>query len=130
MYIKDIFGWSKLKSEINEEESRPNVKIREVRWCALGHNIGSEIDGKGDLYARPVLILKIISSHTAFVIPLTHSIKTGKHIYEFNFKKENIKLRLDQVRVIDIKRLKSKVGEVPQKRFQEIKEKLKEFIFE
>lgn len=46
MHKKDILKWSKLKLEIDGEIARPNVKKAEVRWCALGHNVGSEIDGR------------------------------------------------------------------------------------
>lgn len=86
MHKKDILKWSKLKLEIDGEIARPNVKKAEVRWCALGHNVGSEIDGKGDLFARPILILKIVSNHTCLCLPLTHSEKMGKHIFELEFK--------------------------------------------
>ncbi len=72
----------------------------------MGHNIGSEIDGKGIAFARPVLILKFVSTNTCLAIPLTHSQKTGKYMFPFEFKGEQINARLDQVRIIDVKRLK------------------------
>ena len=129
MHKKDFSTWVKLKEKLDLEIKRPNIKIREVRWCAIGHNIGSEIDGKGELFARPVIILKIISSNTCLVLPLTHSEKTGKYMLEFHFKNENIRARLDQVRIVDTKRIKSKIGELPSIKFELIKEKTKEFLF-
>lgn len=129
MHKKEFSSWINLKQKIDEEVRRPNIKIREVRWCSIGHNIGSEIDGKGDLFARPVLILKIVSSNTCFVLPLTHSDKEGKYMLEFSFKNENIKARLDQVRIVDTKRIKSKIGEMPLQKFIFIKDKTKEFLF-
>jgi hypothetical protein len=63
------------------------------------------------------------------VLPLTHTNKTGKHIFEFSFKGESTKARLDQVRIIDIKRIKGKIGRVSDFSFQIIKNKTKEFLF-
>jgi mRNA interferase MazF len=129
MHKKDILNWSTLKIELDTEVHRPNVKTAQVRWCALGHNVGSEIDGKGTLYARPVVIIKIVSNHTCLVLPLTHSEKTGKHIHEFEFKGEHVKARLDQARIVDLKRIKDKVGEISEVKFLEIKLRSKEFLF-
>lgn len=129
MHKKDFQGWCDLKVEINNEPKRPNVLVREIRWCSVGHNIGSEIDGKGDLFARPVLILKIISSHTCLVLPMTHSKKEGKHVVEIDFQDEKVKIRLDQIRVIDLKRLKSKIGRLSEGKFEAINKLAKEFLF-
>ena len=128
-HIKEFLTWIKLKEEIDKESNRPSVRAREIRWCAIGHNIGSEIDGKGDLFARPVIILKMISTNTCLILPLTHSSKEGKYMLEFEFKKELIKARLDQVRIVDIKRLRSKLGELPSEKFEMIRNKTKDFLF-
>lgn len=129
MHKKDFSNWIKLKESIDKEIKRPNVLTREIRWCSLGHNVGSEIDGKGDLFARPAVILKIISNHTCLVLPLTHSEKIGRHILEFEFMGEKNKARLDQVRIIDLKRLKGKIGRISENKFKDIKNSAQDFLF-
>ncbi len=129
MRSKDILGWSKVKVDIDKEEVRPDVKIGEVRWCAIGHNVGSEMDGKGELFSRPVLILKFISTNTRLVIPLTHSEKLGRHLLEVDFNGEKIKARLDQIRIVDVKRIKGRLGEISENKFKNIFSACKEFLF-
>ena len=128
MHEKDFEGWSKVKEAINETH-RPNVNVRDVRWCAIGHNIGSEIDGKGEAYARPVLVLKFISNNTCLVLPLTHSNKTGAHMLPLSFKDEDINARLDQIKIVDTKRLKTKIGRLSEDKVEAALDAVKSFIF-
>jgi hypothetical protein len=58
MYIKDFDGWNNEKQRINKTDKKRFFKEREIWWCALGINIGVEIDGKNGAYERPVLIFK------------------------------------------------------------------------
>ena len=106
MHKKDFSSWIILKEKLDNEMGRPNIKVKEVRWCAIGHNVGSEIDGKGELFARPVIILKIVSTNTCLILPLTNSSKAGAFTFDFNFKGKDIKARLDQVRIVDLKRIR------------------------
>lgn len=129
MYNKDILGWSKVKIDIDKEEARPDVKVGEVRWCAVGHNVGSEMDGKGELFSRPVLIIKFISTNTRLVIPLTHSEKVGKHLLEIDFNGEKVKARLDQIRIVDVKRIKGRLGEISENKLKDISSLCKDFLF-
>lgn len=127
MHIKDFDNWNNIKKSINDID-RPLCSIREVRWCAIGHNIGSEIDGKGESFARPVVILKFLSPNTCLTVPLTHSQKTGEYILEFEFQGEKIKARLDQVKIVDVKRMKKRIGKLSQSDFISLKTKVLNFI--
>jgi hypothetical protein len=57
MYIKDFSNWSKNKIDINNSESNNLARAGEVRWAAIGVNIGSGIDGKNNNFTRPVYIV-------------------------------------------------------------------------
>lgn len=129
MHKKDFRSWIALKEAIDRETERPGVRKGEIRWCAIGHNVGSEIDGKGTLFGRPVIVLQQLSPNTAFVLPLTHSAKAGAFVYEFEFQGEQIKARLDQARVVDLKRLKAKVGELSTPKLEELKRRAIAFLF-
>ena len=47
-YIKDFDKWNNSKKLINENNRQVFGYPREVWWCSLGVNVGSEIDGKNE----------------------------------------------------------------------------------
>lgn len=56
---KDFDSWNKLKKRVNYAfRERDRAKEREIWWCLIGHNIGSEQDGSYERFERPVIILK------------------------------------------------------------------------
>lgn len=60
---KDFGPWMSVKSfEHNRENKQTYYKEGEVYWMSIGVNVGSEQDGKGRKFARPVLIVKGFSS--------------------------------------------------------------------
>lgn len=40
-------------------------------WCAVGENVGVEIDGKSEKYSRPVIVLKKHTNRCFTGVPLT-----------------------------------------------------------
>lgn len=77
-HTKNHRTWSDQKTYLDKQDVRaPYFHEREVWFCAIGHNIGTEIDGKGAQYSRPVLILKRAHRHLLIGIPLTTKQKPG-----------------------------------------------------
>ena len=75
--------WTKKKiRHHNEVEKKIYFREREIWWAALGKNIGCEVDGKNDLFERPVLILKKYSKEMCFILPLTTQVKDEKTWYQ------------------------------------------------
>jgi hypothetical protein len=75
MYKRYSF-WHKIKSWINNlDSSNIYFKERDIWWCYFGSNIGSEQDGKGDRFLRPVLIFRKFTRNTCWVIPLSTQMK-------------------------------------------------------
>lgn len=112
--------WNKVKKETSVLKT--NIKIREgeIRWCRLGINIGSETQGKGLYFERPVLILKKFSQDVFLGIPITSKIKSGSWFY--HLKIHNRTLILNQARILDRKRLRDKIYELSENQIREIKE--------
>ena len=54
---KDFDKWNERKKALNDRE-RILFNPREIWWCSFGVNIGSEQDGSGDNFERPVIIIK------------------------------------------------------------------------
>jgi mRNA interferase MazF len=117
MYQKDFDSWNSLKKDI-DTKPRTNAHERDIWWVSLGLNVGSEQDGKGENYERPVVVIKKLSSNVYYVLPLSTKCKNiTMHIKFFHEKVEGYIL-LDQA--VDVKRFIRKVGYVKQEKFSEI----------
>jgi mRNA interferase MazF len=55
---KDFDSWSSLKKRLDSLDNLPFFNEKEIWWCSIGLNIGSEIYRKGKTFTRPVLILR------------------------------------------------------------------------
>src|SRR3989344_8500035 len=69
---KDFDQWNNLKKQTDRERPRLYT-VREIWWCRLGVNVGSEQDGNGELFLRPVVIVRSFGAHTCLILPLTTS---------------------------------------------------------
>ena len=136
-YQKDFDGWNTLKCKLNkrlisDDRNKVNImaKSRELWWCHVGINIGSEEDGKHLEYERPVVILNKLSPNTYIVAPTTSKFKNQK--YRVIAKSTNGKFSyalLDQIKVIDARRLKRKIDVILEEDFKSIIEKINNEIF-
>ncbi len=123
---KDFSAWHNLKSKVNNQHTPLYFHERDIWWCTLGCNIGSEEDGKGAMFSRPVLIIRKFGPDLCLAIPLTSKPKTGIFYYVFKFSKNRVRATtlLSQVRAIDTRRLQRWMGKVEQADFDLIKQKL------
>lgn len=126
---KDFDHWNSEKKRVNAKSAAPFYHERELWWCTLGVNVGSEQDGSGAEYRRPVLILKGLSSETCLVVPLTTSRKrhplrpaigpvAGKEAHAL----------LSQMRVVDTKRLVRKMGYLDKAVFARMRKAVREMF--
>lgn len=107
----------------------PYYHQREVWWCSLGVNIGFEQDGTGKNFDRPVLIIKGFNKNTFFAVALTGKKRDGKFYYYLgNIDGRDASAILSQVRVVDSKRLISKVGVVDRKTFDKVRAALQKVL--
>ncbi|MEK7511196.1 MAG: type II toxin-antitoxin system PemK/MazF family toxin [Patescibacteria group bacterium] len=106
---KNFQKWHKQKTTIDESIGKALFQEREVWWCALGINVGSEQDG-GKNFERPVVIIKKFNLDACLVIPLTGRSKRGKYYFSVGLiKGRNAVAILSQLRFIDRKRLANKI---------------------
>lgn len=123
---KDYWEWHRVKSKLQQRRvMRSTFKVQEVWFIACGLNIGSEQDGKGNIFSRPVLILKKFNHHTFWGIPLSRGKKPTKLPYhDFEFKgKPTSWANISQLRLFDSKRLLGFFGKLRKSDFLTIKEK-------
>lgn len=126
---KDFDGWNENKKSIDKRQKVPFCHERELWWCTLGMNIGSEQDGSDIEYRRPVLILKGLSKQTCLIIPLT----TSTHAHKLRpaiglVENEQAHALLSQMKVIDTKRLVRKIGSLDKQVFDDIRKTAKDML--
>ena len=122
---KDFDNWNIIKKKTHDKQSLPLFSEREVWWCALGVNIGSEEDGKGLNYLRPVLIVRKFNKSIFYGLPLTSNKRDDKFHAIIDSGKVQGSIILSQMRLIDAKRLSHLLGKITAKELDEIKKKLK-----
>lgn len=98
--MNDAFSqWIQQKDDLHENKMRVYFHEREIWFAALGKNIGSEQDGPGIKFLRPVVVVKKFNNEILWGIPLTKTKKTGEYHFSFNFlaKTSCIKAQLRQL---------------------------------
>jgi len=123
---KNFDDWMLLKKSIHNESRRPiGYKEREIWWVYLGENIGTEEDGKGNNFTRPVLILRGFNKKLFWAIPLSTTKNRGPYYYEFMMNGKLSVALVSQIRTLDTVRLISKYGHMNMQDFLIIKTKIK-----
>ena len=109
-YEKDFEKWNKRKQAVEESTYIPYVDAGEIWWGIFGINIGVEIDGKGDDFLRPLLVLTKYNPLGCLVVPLSSARKEDKdNVYVDNILERKATANLSQLRSISSKRLVEKI---------------------
>jgi mRNA-degrading endonuclease toxin of MazEF toxin-antitoxin module len=129
MIKKDFDAWNEIKKDIDDFGKSKFYNVRELWWCTLGLNVGSEQDGSGDNCRRPVLVLRGLSADTCLIVPLTTS--AHKHPMRPSIgtvEDKEAHALLSQMRVIDTKRLVRKIGRLDKNIFKNIRKAAKDML--
>lgn len=123
---KDFDAWNKRKKNIHESKKHPFYHEREIWWCVLGTNVGVEQDGTGTGYERPVVILRAFSLDACLVISFTTSEKNNRyHMNAGQVLGQQDSAIISQLRLIDTKRLREKIGYMEKDNFEHIRKAVK-----
>jgi mRNA interferase MazF len=119
---KDFFGWAKIKQVVQDRTQPPYYAEGQIWWCSLGSNMGTEQDGKGPEFLRPVVILTKFNEHSCVVVPLTGRKRHGRfYMYIGDMTGRPSSAILSQVRLIDSKRLLQKIGGISREKHAQLK---------
>lgn len=121
--VQKFIDWTKKKVRHHiEEDPEKYFREKEVWWAAMGKNIGYEIDGKNELFLRPVLILKKYSKDMSFILPLSTKIKKPTPWYHCPVKVDNKDgvVVLSQGRSMSSKRLLSKLDNLNSEVYEDV----------
>jgi mRNA interferase MazF len=122
IFMKDFYSWNQKKIKIDGYKNYRHPKEREIWWCSIGVNVGTEIYGKGEDYTRPVLIINGEIGESFVGIPLTSKIKTGKYVCIIKTTEQLGTALVYQIRSFDKRRLVRKIGKVSHEDYKRVLE--------
>jgi mRNA-degrading endonuclease toxin of MazEF toxin-antitoxin module len=121
--VKRFLEWIQLKEKLHINTAKPPLfKEGEIWWCSLGENIGTEINGKSKVFTRPVVVYKKLSHTTFLALPTTSQNRAGSWYVDITLGNVKSVVILSQARVVDYKRLFSKLGQLDAYDIAKIKE--------
>jgi mRNA-degrading endonuclease toxin of MazEF toxin-antitoxin module len=92
-------------------------------------NVGYEESGKDRQFKRPILILKTLSPNTCIVVPLTTSNDPNRNRISIGLIKDKYaKVIISQLKVIDTRRLSSKICTLEDDVFFKIRKAIKDLF--
>lgn len=126
--LRRLREWQRQKEILASMQVLPKFSEHEVWWCGVGENIGSEINGKGKSYSRPVLILRKTNNEQFVGLPFTTGKHTGKNNMTLVLDDKEQVVCLSQVRSLSARRLYKKMGELPESDYENVKERFLEIF--
>lgn len=121
---KNFDHWNKLKKKLDIRDASPSFQERQIWWCSVGMNVGFEVFGKGEVYTRPVLVVRKFSKCSFFGVPMTSKRKTQPYHFATTFKGTEGSAQLAQMKLFDSKRLIDLMGYLPEAQYDNIIEEI------
>lgn len=122
-YFEKLCSWVGVKASLFRKKQELVLRQGQIWWSNIGMNVGEESYGKGDDFARPVLIFKKFSSDSFLGLPLTSKKKEGTWYAEIDVNGEPGWIMLNQARILDKKRLIERLSIVKIEDFEVVKKK-------
>jgi len=121
--MKNFLEWIKVKEKLhNVKNNPPLVAERDLWWIGFGENVGSEINGKSKVFTRPGLVLKKLSHGFYLIAPTTSQEKEGSWYVKITQGDKEMYVCLHQIRVVDYRRLFSRLGKLDGDDYKKVKE--------
>jgi len=139
--MQNFEDWIVVQEKLNNLKNFPHPKRRQIWWCVIGLNVGSE-QSCSEGFERPVLVLKVFGS-MFWGLPITNSDPEGKKLtnplfykidgisYKTSSDREKTLegyIALHQLRVFDSRRLKRKILRLDIKLFSIIKKEVQNLL--
>ena len=126
---KDFDAWNTKKKQTHHADTSVLFYEREVWWTHVGVNVGVEIDGRHELFLRPVVIVRKFNKNMALVVPTTAKDKDGKYYFAVSGEdKKRYITCVSQLKNISAKRLYRKIGTISVRDYQGLVEHLSRMI--
>jgi mRNA interferase MazF len=123
---KDFDEWNEYKKKIDTSTALPSYREGEIWWCSLGINVGSEQNGTGYGFTRPMLITRGFSRELVWAVPLTTTFKKNFYYVPLGIiRGMNSAAVISQLRIIDIRRFTFKHASIDMQKLEEVKNALR-----
>ena len=121
--MKRFLEWIGLKEKLHSGDQKPpHVSERDIWWVSFGENIGSEINGKSNLFSRPALILKKLAHGFYLVAPTTSQKRIGTWYVPINYGDKETFVCLHQIRTVDYRRFSTRLVQIDDDDFIRVKD--------
>ncbi len=107
---KDFDKWNEYKKVIENDRRIIDVHEREIWWCKIGVNIGSEQDSYSGDFSRPILIVKKFTRTIFWAIPFTRQVRNEQFRFHYTLRDVKTDGLLPHLRSLDSRRLGKKIG--------------------
>ncbi len=121
MYQKNFEQWNLIKQQINYENRSVRIRAGDVCWIFVGVNVGSEIDGKGESFLRPALILNVMGDDLVLIIPLTSKQKQLPRYIPLEIQDRTSFLCLHQLKVVSQNRILRRIEHISDSRLASVR---------
>lgn len=120
-YFEKLCFWCGVQASLFRKKTDIPLRQGEIWWCNLGMNVGEESYGKGNRFARPVLIFKKFSSNSFLGLPLTSKEKKGSWYVPVRVNNDASWVMLNQARILDKNRIMELMGDIKLRDFENVK---------
>lgn len=125
--MKKFNQWNEVKKLLNDTSPRIKVKEGWLYWVSVGVNVGTEQDGKGPVFTRPVLAFYVDKNDKKEFIGIPFStVEQRNYRYtEIAIIEEKVSYALiKQIRSFSVKRINREIGELRPEIFDNIIDKV------
>ncbi len=60
--MKQYDKWNEVKKHTIKNNRKLGIKEREIFWVKIGQNIGDEEYEKGDIFSRPIIVIRKLAN--------------------------------------------------------------------
>lgn len=125
---KHFDDWNELAKSLHKKGEKFPFRERDLWWYAAGENIGTEINGKGERFARPILIVRKYGEDGFFGVPISSQLHNGIWYAEFIHKNKVQCALLSQASTYSVHRLYGRIGRIGRDNFARIIQALAELL--
>jgi mRNA-degrading endonuclease toxin of MazEF toxin-antitoxin module len=125
---KDFDKWNSVKKKLENNQRKFFFKEGEIWWMSIGVNIANESCGKGEVFRRPVLVLRKLSGNSFIGLPLSSKEKIGSWFADVSINNNKRCVLLYQIRMFSTNRFESRLATLDDNDFKKVKEKLEQLL--
>ena len=125
---KDFDKWNNIKKKLENNRIKFFFKEGEIWWMSVGVNVANESCGKGEIFKRPVLVLRKLSGNSFVGLPLSSKEKNGSWFIDVSINNQKRCVLLYQIRMFSTNRFESRLATLGDDDFKKVKEKLKQLL--